>query len=151
MRETPFIHSIPRQFPWALGFAIVMAVTGRFGLYSYVSLGVRLVYFGTTGVLIWLQVLGFALLLSQIEALQRWSIAARMALAGGLAAIPGTFEIIVLNNWLVRPTPFRVALEIYPHTAFLTVVISVLVGLFIERRLHADADNERGGGARPVG
>jgi DNA-binding LytR/AlgR family response regulator len=88
-------------------------------------------------------VLGFALLLSQVEALQRWSIAARMALAGLLAAIPGTFEIIVLNSWLVRPTPLRVALEIYPHTAFLTVVISVLVGLFIEQRLHADADNER--------
>ena len=143
MRETPYIHSIPRQFPWVLGFAIVMAVTGPFGLYSYVSLGVRLIFFGTTAILIWLQVLVFALLLSQVEALQRWSIAARMALAGLLAAIPGTIEIIVLSNWLVRPTPFGVALEIYPQTAFLTVVISVLVGLFIERRLHADADNER--------
>jgi hypothetical protein len=46
MRETPYIRSIPRQFPWVLGFAIVMAVTGPFGLYSYVSLGVRLIYFG---------------------------------------------------------------------------------------------------------
>ena len=51
-----------------------MAVTGPFGLYGYASLGVRLVYFGTTAVLIWLQVLGFAVLLSQIEAFQRWSI-----------------------------------------------------------------------------
>jgi DNA-binding LytR/AlgR family response regulator len=143
MRETPYIHSIPRQLPWVLGLAIVMGVTGPFGLYGHVSLGVRLVYFGTTAVLIWLQVLGFALLLSQIEALQRWSIAARMALAGVLAAIPGTIEIIVLSSWLVRPTPFRVALEIYPQTAFLTVAISVLVGLFIEQRLHADADHER--------
>ena len=136
MRETPYIHSIPRQFPWVLGFAIVMAVTGPFGFYGYVRLGVRLIFFGTTAILIWLQVLGFALLLSHVEALQRWSIAARMALAGALAAIPGTIEIIVLNNWLVRPTPFRVALEIYPQTAFLTVVISVMIGLFIEQRLH---------------
>jgi len=52
MRETPYIHSIPRQFPWVLGFAIVMAVTGPFGLYSYVSLGVRLIFFGTTAILI---------------------------------------------------------------------------------------------------
>ena len=66
-----------------------------------------------------------------------------MALAGVLAAIPGTVEIIVLHSWLVRPTPFRVALEIYPQTAFLTVVISVMIGLFIEQRLHANADNER--------
>ncbi len=143
MRETPYIHSIPRQFPWVVGLAIVMAVTGPFGLYGYASLGVRLVYFGTTAILIWLQVLGFALLLSQIEALQRWSIAARMALAGVLAAIPGTIEIIVLSSWLVRPTPFRVALEIYPQTAFLTVVISVMIGLFIEQRLRTNADNER--------
>ena len=143
MRETPYIHSIPRQFPWVLGLAIVMAVTGPFGSYGSVGLGVRLVYFGATGVLIGLQVLGFALLLSQVEAFQRWSIAARMALGGALAAIPGTVEIIVLHSWLVRPTPFRAALEIYPQTAFLTVAISMVIGLFIEQRLHADADDER--------
>ena len=93
--------------------------------------------------LIWLQVLGFAVLLSQIEVFQRWSIAARMALAGALAAIPGTIQIIVLLNWLIHPTPFRVALEIYPQVAFLNVVIAVMIGLFIERRLRSDADNER--------
>ena len=69
MRETPYLRSIPRQLPWVLGLAIVMAVTGPFGLYGSVSLGVRLVYFGTTAVLIWLQVLGFAVLLSQVEAI----------------------------------------------------------------------------------
>jgi DNA-binding LytR/AlgR family response regulator len=66
-----------------------------------------------------------------------------MALAGILAAIPGTIEIIALHSWLVRPTPLRAALAIYPQTAFLTVAISVVIGLFIERRLHADADSER--------
>jgi DNA-binding LytR/AlgR family response regulator len=143
MRETPYLSSIPRQLPWVLGLAVVMAVTGPFGLYDSAGLGVRLVYFVTTAVLIWLQVLGCALLLSQVEAFQRWSVVARMALAGVLAAIPGTIEIIVLHGWLVRPTPFRVALEIYPQTAFLTVAISVMIGLFMERRLHADADTER--------
>lgn len=143
MRETPYFRSIPRQLPWVVGLAIIMAVTGPFGLYAYAGLGVRLVYFTATGVLIWLQVLGFAVLLSQVEAFQRWSITARMALAGVLAAIPGTVEIIILHGWLIRPVPFRAFLEIYPQTAFLTAVIAVLVGLSIERRLHADADNER--------
>ena len=36
----------------------------------------------------------------------------------------------------------------FPQTAFLTVVISVLVGLFIEQRLHAEADTERARVAR---
>ena len=143
MRETPYLRSIPRQLPWVLGLAIVMAVTGPFGLYSSAGFGVRLVYFGTTAVLIWLQVLGIAVLLAQVEVFQRWSIAARMALAGALAAIPGTIQIIVLLNWLIHPTPFRVALEIYPQVAFLNVVIAVMIGLFIERRLRSDADNER--------
>lgn len=143
MRETPYIRSIPRQLPWVLGLAIILAVTGPFGLYAYTTLGVRLVYFATTSVLIWLQVLGCAVLLSHVELFQGWSITARMALAGILAAIPGTLEIIVLHGWLIRPIPFRAVLEFYPQVAFLTTVISVLVGLFIERRLHADADNER--------
>jgi DNA-binding LytR/AlgR family response regulator len=143
MRETTYIRSIPRQLPWVLGLAVVMAVTGPFGLYDTAGLGVRLVYFVTTAVLIWLQVLAFALLLSQIEMFQRWSIVTRMALAGVLAAIPGTIEIIILLNWLLHPTPFRVFLQIYPQTAFLTATIAVIIGLFIEQRLHSNADNER--------
>lgn len=143
MRETPYFRSIPRQLPWVLGFAAVMAVTGPFGLYAYAGLGLRLVYFVTTAVLIWLQVLGCAVLLSQVDVFQRWSITARMALAGALAAIPGTVQIILLHGWLIRPTPLRAALEIYPQTAFLTVFVSVLTGLFIEQRLHVDADTER--------
>ena len=143
MRETPYLRSIPRQLPWVLGLAVVMAVTGPFGLYAYAGLGVRLVYFGTTAVLIWLQVLGFALLLSQVEAFQRWSIAARMALAGRPGGHTGHHRDHRPDSWLIRPTPFRAALEIYPQTAFLTVAISVMIGLFIEQRLHANADNER--------
>lgn len=143
MRETYYLRSIPHQLPWILGLAVVMAVTGPFGLYDRAGLGVRLVYFVTTAGLIWLQVLVFALLLSQIEAFQRWPVVARMALAGVLAAIPGTIEIIVLLNWLLHPTPARAALEIYPHTAFLTAAIGVVIGLFMEQRRHANADNER--------
>jgi hypothetical protein len=143
MREAPYIRSIPRQLPWVLGLAVIMAVTGPFGSYGSTGIGVRLVYFVTIGVVVWLQVLGFALLLSQVEAIARWSIATRMALAGVLAAIPGTVVIIFLHSWLVRPIPFSAILEIYPQTAFLTVVISVLVGLFIEQRLRAEADSER--------
>jgi len=143
MRESNYFRSIPQQFPWVVGLAIVMGVTGPFGTYYGTGLGVRLVYFTVTGVLIWAQVLIFGALLASFEVTQRWPLLVRMALAGALAAIPGTLEIIVLNSWLVRPTPFRAAWEIYPQVAFLTIVISVLIGLFMERRLHAAADSER--------
>ena len=152
MRESPYLRSIPRQLPWVLGLAIVMAVTGPFGIYSSPSLGVRLVYFGTTAVLIWLQVLGFAAAaVARSSCSQRWSIAARMALAGVLAAIPGTIEIIVLlSGWCGRRR-FAPPWRSIPQTAFLTVVISVMIGLFIEQRLHANADNERARVARAAG
>jgi hypothetical protein len=143
MSESPYFRSIPYQFPWVLGFAVVMAVTGPFGSYDYAGLGVRLAYYAAIGVLIWLQVLGFAALLAHFDATARWSVVVRMTVAGLLAAIPGTFEIIILHDWLIRPTPFRAALAIYPQTAFLTVVTSVLVGLFMEQRLRAAADSER--------
>ena len=143
MRESPYFRSIPLQLPWVLGFALVMAVMGPFGSYGAAGLAIRLVYFTAIGVLIWLQVLGCAALIANFEATGHWSIVARMALAGVLAAVPGTLEIIVLHGWLVRPTPFVAALEIFPQTAFVTVVVSILVGLFIEQRLHAAADSER--------
>ena len=38
---------------------------------------------------------------------------------------------------------WRAYLEIYPDNAFLTVVLSVLIGLAVEQRLHARADAER--------
>jgi DNA-binding LytR/AlgR family response regulator len=142
MRELRYFRSVPHHFPWILGLAIVMAVTGPFGSYG-AALGVRLVYFTLGAVLIWLQVLLCAALLDRFETVERRPLVVRMALAGLLAAIPGTFEVIALHDWLVRPTPFGAAPTIYPQVAFLTVVISVLVGLFIERRLRAAADSER--------
>lgn len=143
MRESPYFKSIPHQLPWVLGLSVVMAVTGPFGSYASAALAIRLVYFVAIGVLIWLQVLACAALLANLEGTERWSIVSRMALAGVLASVPGTLEIIILYSWLVRPIPFAAAVEIFPQTAFLTVVISVLVGLFIEQRLHAAADTER--------
>ena len=143
MRESPYVKSIPRQLPWVLGLGVVMAVTGPFGSFVATGLITRLVYFTATDLLIWLQVLGAAILLAHVEVTSRWPIVARMALAGVLAAVPGTLEIILLYGWLVRPMPLVAALEIFPQAVFLTVIISVLFGLFIERRLHADADSER--------
>ena len=128
MRETPFLRSIPRQFPWVLGLAIVMAVTGPFGIYGSVGLGVRLVYFGATGVLT-AAGLGGALLLSQVEAFQRWSIAARMALAGCSRSYRGpSRSSSCMAGWCGRRR-FAPRWSIYPQTAFLTVVVSVMIGL----------------------
>jgi DNA-binding LytR/AlgR family response regulator len=143
MRESPYFRSIPRQLPWVLGFSIVMAVTGPFGAYFAAGLPIRLVYFTATAVLIWLQVLVFAALLPSLDLTERWPIMSRMALAGLLASVPGTLQIIILYSWLIRPIPFAAAIEIFAQTAFLTVIISVLFGLFIEQRLHAEADAER--------
>jgi hypothetical protein len=143
MRESYYFRTIPQQFPWVVGVTIVMGVTGPFGTYYGAGLGVRLVYFMATGVLIWIQVLLLGALLASIDVTQRWPLLVRMGLAGALAAIPGTFEIVLLNSWLIRPIPWRAAWEIYPQTAFLTVVISILIGLFMERRQRADADSER--------
>jgi hypothetical protein len=81
--------------------------------------------------------------LRQFEVTNRWPIVVRMTLVGLLAALPTTAEIILLHSWLARLIPWRAFPFIYPQTAFLSVVISVMVGLFAERQLHAEADAER--------
>jgi len=143
MRESPYFKSIPYGLPWMLGLVIVMAVTGPFGSYWSMGFTTRFLYFASTGGLMWLQVITCAALLGRAEAIDRWPIVARMALAGLLASVPGTLEIVVVHSWLVRPIPFSAAPAIFPEVAFLTAVISVVVGLFVEQRLHAVADAER--------
>ena len=143
MRELPYLKAIHRHLPWVLGLGVVMGVIGPFSSYETAGLGTRLVYFVATGVLTWLQVIGGAILLSGLQMFDRWSLVGRMALAGFLASILATFEIIILHTWLIRPIPFSAAPWIFPQTAFLAVTISVLIGLFYEQRLHAVADAER--------
>jgi LytTr DNA-binding domain len=143
MREWTPVRTIPYHLPWVMGIAVVMAVTGPFGTYEVMGLGKRLLYFTITGVLAWALVIGFIVALRRIEAFNRWPIVARMALAGILAAVPTTAAIIIVHSWLVWPLPWRAFPDIFPQTAFLAVVISIMVGLFVERRLHAEADSER--------
>src|SRR5438105_1121650 len=143
MRESPYLRSLPWHLPGVLGFAIVFAVIGPFGTYGTMGLGARLVYFTTIGLLSWGQIILLAAWFGRIEPIDRWPVYARMALVGLLAAIPSTAEVIVVQSWLDRPIPWRAYPYIYPDNAFLTVVISVLIGLFVEQRLHARADAER--------
>jgi hypothetical protein len=143
MREWTPIRTIPYHLPWVVGITVVMAVTGPFGSYETMALGKRLLYFTIIGVLAWALVIGFIVALRQIEAITRWPIVIRMALAGSLSAVPTTAIIIVVHSWLVRPIPWWVYGQIFPETAFLAVVISILIGLFVDRRLHAEADSER--------
>jgi len=143
MRESPYIRSIPRQTPWVVGLAVVMAVIGPFGSYDYMGLPTRLIYFVVIGELFSLQILAIAALLSRIDAIESWSITVRMGLAGFLAAVPGTAEIFLVHGWLVRPILLRYAPQVFLEAAFLSVVISAAVGLMVERRLHAEADVER--------
>ncbi len=143
MREWTPVRTIPYQLPWILGIAVVMAVTGPFGSYETMGLGKRLVYFTAIGVLAWAQVIGLITALRQIETVNRWPVVARMTLAGIVAAVPTTAEIFIIHGWLLRPIPWSALLPIFLQTAFLSVVISTLIGLFVERRLHAEADSER--------
>jgi hypothetical protein len=143
MRESLYLKAFPRHVPWVIGLGVVLGVIGPFGMYETTGLPTRLVYFVIIGSLTWLQVIGCAALLATFERFERWSIVGRMAFAGVMASVPSTLEIIVVHSWLVRPIPLGAAPFIFPQTAFLTVVISVAMGLFFERRLHAVADAER--------
>lgn len=144
MRESPYIKSLPYHLPPVLGFAIVMAVTGPFGTYALMGLGDRLVYFVALGTLNWLQVILLAAWFGTLEPIDRWPVVGRMALVGLLASVPGTAEIFLLNAWMGRPIPLWALPGIFPENAFLTIVVSVVVGLFVEQRLRAAADIERG-------
>jgi DNA-binding LytR/AlgR family response regulator len=120
-----------------------MAVTGPFGTYWSMSLWVRLAYFTSIGLLNWLQVILLAAWFGRIEPIDRWPVPARMALVGLIASAPGTLEVIVVHSWLSHKLPWSAFPYIYPDNAFLTVVISVLIGLFVEQGLRSKADAER--------
>jgi DNA-binding LytR/AlgR family response regulator len=142
MRESPYLKSWLYQIVPILGLSVVFAVIGPFGSYLQMSFGVRLVYFTVIGVMNWVQAILLAAWFGTIEPVDRWPVAARMTLVGLLVAIPSTAEVIVMHSWLAYPIPWRAAPYMYPENAFLTVVISVVVGLLIEERLRAGADAE---------
>ena len=143
MRESPYFRSLPYHLPGVLGVAVIMGVTGPFGTYYQMGLGTRLAYFGIIAVLHWIQIVALAAWFGRVEPIDRWPLAVRMALVGLLVSVPGTFAIIVVHSWLLRPIPWSAAWSIYPDSAFLTVVISVVLGLVVEQRLRAQADAER--------
>ncbi len=143
MRESPYVRSLPYHLPAVVGFALVMGVTGPFGTYEHMGLGVRLLYFTVLAVLNWLQVIALAAWFGRIEPIDRWPVAGRMALVGLLASVPGTAEIFLVNAWVGRPIPLSALPTLFPENAFLTIVISVVIGLFVDQRLRATADAER--------
>lgn len=143
MRESPYIRSLPYQLLPVIGVAVLLAVLGPFGTYERMDLAQRLAHFGIIGILSWIQVVLLAAWFGTIEPIDRWPVAGRMTLVGLLAAVPSTFEIIAVHSWLVRPIPLSLAPKLYPENAFLTVVVSVIIGLFVEQRLRAKADAER--------
>ena len=143
MRESPYVRSLPYQLLPVLGIAVVLAVLGPFGTYERMDLTQRLAHFGIIGALSWIQVVLLAAWFGTIEPIDRWPVAGRMTLVGLLAAVPSTFEVIAVHSWLVKPIPLSLAPKLYPENAFLTVVVSVMIGLFVEQRLRAKADAER--------
>ena len=143
MRESPFLKSLAYQFLGVLGFAVVMAEIGAFGTYERLPLPSRFVYFAVIALLTWIQVTLLAAWFGTIEFIGRWPVVVRMALVGALAAIPGTLEVVVVHSWLSSRIPWSVAWSVYPDNAFLTIVISILAGLYVEQRRHAEADAER--------
>jgi hypothetical protein len=143
MRQSPYFRSLPYNLPGVLGMVVVMAVTGPFGTYFQTSLGTRLAYFGIIVLLHWIQIMVLAAWFGRLETIDRWPLVLRMAVVGLLVSVPGTFEIIVVHSWLLRPIPWSTASSIFPDSAFLTVVVSVGIGLVVEQRVRAKADAER--------
>ena len=143
MRESPYLRDLHWHVPGVLLLSVVMAVTGPFGTYWTMSVWARLAYFCSLGLVNWVQILVLAAWFGRLEPIDRWPVYARMTLVGLIGSVPGSLEVIVAHNWFAQPIPWRAFPYIYPDNAFLTVVISVLVGLFIEQRLHAKADAER--------
>jgi hypothetical protein len=143
MRQSPYLRRLPWQLMGVLMLAVVLGVTGPFGTYSTLDLGARLVFFASVGAVTWFAVALLAAWFGSLEPIDRWPVYARMTLVGLLAAIPSTASVIVVHGWVSWPIPWRAFAGIYPDNAFLTVVLSVLIGLSIEQRLHARADAER--------
>jgi len=143
MRESLYMRPLPRQLAWVIGLAVVMAVIGPFGSYLYMSLPIRLLYFVLVGVTFWFLIAMTSALLVGREALRRWPLPLRLALAGFIASAPGTVGIYLIHALLVQPIALRFAPQVFIEAAFLAVVISVVLGLILEWRLHAEADLER--------
>jgi hypothetical protein len=143
MRESPYFRSWPYHVVPVLVVAILMAVTGPFGTYLRMDLGVRLFFFVTIALLSWAQIILLAAWFGSLEPIDRWPVAARMALVGLLGAVPSTLEVVALHDWLGQPIPWRFVPATFPENALLTVVISVAIGLLVEDRLRARADAER--------
>ncbi|MBV9835494.1 MAG: hypothetical protein JO055_13855, partial [Alphaproteobacteria bacterium] len=143
MREPRYVRNLRDDVPWMVGICLVLAVVGPFGTYDSMSFAQRLPYFLVTGVSTWLLVVGLVNLLLRWDALDAWPTAARMALAGALAAIPGALVVYALEAAFRKPLPLRTLLWLIPNHAVLTVSISVVIGLFIQQRLHQQADAER--------
>jgi hypothetical protein len=143
MRESPYIQSLPGHLPWVIGLAVVMAVIGPFGSYNYMGLASRLLYFLLIGISFWLVIIMLAAVLGSLDWTERWPLPLRMAIAGFVSAAPGTLVIFLVHGWLVQPVAIRFAPQIFTESAFLAVVLSVVVGLFVDWRLHAEADLER--------
>jgi hypothetical protein len=143
MREPRYVRNLRDDVPWVLGICLVLALIGPFGTYDMMTLGQRLPYFVITGTSTWLLVAGMVRLMLRSEVFDRWHVVARMTLAGALAAIPGALLVFALEAaWRTTP-PLRLLLWLIPNYAVLTIAISVVIGLFIQQRLHQQADVER--------
>jgi DNA-binding LytR/AlgR family response regulator len=143
MREPRYVRSLRDDLPWMLGICLVLAVIGPFGTFDSMTFAYRLPYFLTTGVSTWLLVVGLVRLMLRLEAFDRWHTVARMALAGALAAVPGALVVFAMEAAFRAPLPPRALLWLIPNHAVLTISISVVIGLFIQQRLHQQADVER--------
>ena len=143
MREPKYVRNLRDDIPWMLGISLVLAVIGPFGTFDSMSFAYRLPYFLVAGFSTWLLVTGLIRLLLRWDALGSWHAVARAALAGALAAIPGSLVVFALEATLRTTPPLRALLWLIPNHALLTISISVVIGLFVQQRLRQEADVER--------
>jgi hypothetical protein len=116
-------------WPWygavTLALGLLLAMIGPFGTFADLNLAQRLVYWLGIFVANGLQVLG-ALLLVLWRFGDRWPPVAIGAVAGFLATIPATGEVILLEQWL-RPWQRLAPLTTFGNVLLLTEAIVITI------------------------
>jgi hypothetical protein len=116
-------------WPWfgsvTLALGVLLALIGPFGTFADLGLGQRLIYWVGIFIANGLQVFA-ALLLVLWRFGNRWPPVAIGAVAGFLATIPATGEVLLLEQWL-RPLQRQVPLTTFGNVLLLTEAITITI------------------------
>jgi hypothetical protein len=139
-------------WPWygavTLALGLLLAMIGPFGTFADLNLAQRLVYWLGIFIANGLQVLG-ALLLILWRFGDRWPPVAIGGVAGFLASIPATGEVILLEQWL-RPWQAVTPLTTFGNVLLLTEAITITIVMVRSHMVRLKAPIKVEIGARPA-